>query len=147
MNLIFVTVILLFTILVPQSVSTRFERCVQKVESDCYYAVEEEHLGLREFEFFWIGDIKGSKSLSISGKAYINKVFIDLAGVLENNHFSFVTSISQGFTYKFEGRFIPGGKPVKDGRVHMRGTLIKLKGNRKIISRRVEFFVANGYST
>jgi hypothetical protein len=103
--------------------------------------------GSKSLSFFWIGEIEGSNPLSIIGKAYINKVFVDLTGNIEQDRFSFVTTISQGFTYKFVGRFITGDKPVKDGKIHIQGNLMKLKGSRKIVSRKVEFFVGNGYNT
>jgi hypothetical protein len=147
MKLILATVIFLLSFLAPQSLSAMSERCVQKVESDCYYVVEEKYKGLEEFEFFWTGDVKGNRHFSIKGKAYIHGVFTDLTGVLENNRLSFVTSISQGFTYKFVGRFIPEGKAVKDGRIHIQGKLIKLKESRMVLSRKVEFYVGSGYNT
>lgn len=144
MMLTLAAIVLMSPFLMSKTVNAGIERCSQGIESDCYYVVEGEYAGLKEFRFFWMAEIKGSRPSLVSGKAYINDVFIDLKGRLDGDRLSFVTAVTQGFSYQFVGRFLPGGQPTKDGKIHIEGKLMKLQGSQRVVLRKVEFFIGRG---
>jgi hypothetical protein len=139
-----ITITLIFVSLIPQSANAELERCYQNLAADCYYVSKEKYVGLEEFEFFWVEGIKGRHPTSISGKAYIDKRFIDLTGTSDNYRFAFVVHVPQGFTYRFVGRFLPGSKSDKDHKISIEGRLGKFKGSRRIRSIKAKFSIGHG---
>ena len=147
MRIIFAAVILVCAFIPSQSAKVKFQDCNQKMESDCYYVVAEKPKGLREFEHFWVNKVENSSPFSMSGKAYVNNVYIDLTGRIEGGHVYFQTATANRSSYEFAGRFLRGGKVYKGNKIFIEGMLTKFKRDGRIISMKVAFYIGRGHNS
>jgi len=121
----------MFALVIPQSAADHVERCYQKLRHDCYYDLTKKYPGIEEFEFFWVDEID-RRNLILRGAVYVSKTFHRFEGTVKGNRTSFALSLPDGITYRFEGRFRPGGRADKEGRIAIDGRLMKLNESRKI---------------
>lgn len=142
MHLPTVTILLTFALVISQPHAHKVDPCYQKLSHDCYYDMAKKYPGIEEFEFFWVEELD-RRNLSLRGAVYVSKVFHRFEGTLKGNRFSFALSLQNGITYRFEGRFLPGGRKDKEGRIAIDARLIKLSGSKKI-ARNVKLEVRYG---
>ena len=143
MHLPVATIVLLFAIGVSEPANDNCERCYQNFGHDCYYDLAKEYLGIQEFEMFWVERLDRA-NLSLRGAAYINKTFHRFEGTLKGNRISFALSLPEGITYRFDGRFLPGGRTEKTGLIAIDGRLIKLNHSKAVAARNVKLAVRCG---
>jgi len=143
MHLPVATIVLLFAVGASGPADDNCERCYQNFGHDCYYDLAKEYLGIQEFEMFWVERLDRA-NLSLRGAAYINKTFHRFEGTLKGNRISFALSLPEGITYRFDGRFLPGGRGEKKGRIAIDGRLIKQNHSKTIAARNVKLAVGCG---
>jgi len=135
--------VLLFTLGISEPVKDNCERCSQNFGTDCYYGLAKEYLEIQEFEMFWV-DALDRPNLNFRGAAYINKNFHKFEGILKGNRLSFAVPLPEGFIYRFDGRFLPGGRTEKTGLIAIDGRLIKLNHSKAVAARNVKLAVRCG---
>ena len=143
MHLPVATIVLLFALGVSERANDNCERCYQNFGHDCYYDLAKKYPGIQEFEMFWIDGLD-RPNLSLRGAAYINKTFHRFEGTLKGNRISFALPLPEGITYRFDGRFLPGGRAEKKGRIAIDGRLIKLNHSKTVAARNVKLDVGCG---
>ncbi len=137
--------LLLFASFVSPPHSDNYERCYKKPNADCYYVLNKRSPGLRGFEFFWVDEINRA-NFSIRGAAFIDKTFHRFEGTLKANRISFEISLSDGFTYRFVGTFVPNGRTEKADRIAIYGRLTKISASKKIRATNVKLTVGYGWN-
>ena len=142
MHLSVATIVLLFTLSVSEPAKNDCERCYQNFGNDCYYDLAKKYSGIQEFEMFWVDAL--DPNLRLRGAAYINKTFYKFEGTLKGNRISFALALPEGITYRFDGRFLPGGRSEKKGRIAIDARLRKLNYSRTVATRNVKLAVGCG---
>ena len=143
MHLPVATVVLLFALGVSEAADNNCERCYQNFGDDCYYDLAKKYQGIKEFEMFWVEGLD-RPNLSLRGAVYVNKTFYRFEGTLKGNRISFELMLREGITYRFGGRFLPGGRPGNKGRIAIDGRLIKLNHRKTVAARNVNLVVRCG---
>jgi hypothetical protein len=143
MHLPMATIVLLFALGVSEPANDNCERCYQKFGPECYYDLVKKYLDIEEFEMFWVDGLD-RPNLRLRGAAYINKTFYRFEGTLKGNRMSFALPLPEGITYKFDGRFLPGGRAEKKGRIAIDGKLRKLNHSTTVAARNVKLAVGCG---
>jgi len=143
MHLAMATIVLLFALNGLEPTKDNCERCYQNFGNDCYYDLAKKYLDIQEFEMFWV-DKLDRKNLSFRGAAYINKTFHGFEGTLKGNQISFTLPLPEGITYRFDGKFLPGGRAEKKGRIAIDGRLRKLSHSKTVAARNVRLAVGCG---